>query len=173
MFVSFAHSLPFSLSISYLPSLTFSIPCHWANTLIIYKLLRLSWNRWQIPTGFNHSSVNEISMVNAHGSSLLLYCFTSIPTGAPHGRMVSRMCKSIAWWPNCPGSTWASPQGTRGEGNNPGEMGNKRELAKRGDLPDEIWLMTSVSMCVCGCGTESWGVFGSLPQPLPVFEQPW
>lgn len=46
-----------------------------ANLLIIYELLHLSWQWWQIPTGFNHGSANEISMANAHGSAAPLAVF--------------------------------------------------------------------------------------------------
>ena len=44
------------------------IPCDRANPSIIYELLRLSGQWWQIPTGFNHGHTNEISMANVHGS---------------------------------------------------------------------------------------------------------
>lgn len=67
---------PLSLSlyayISYLPFPDLYILCDRANPLIIYQLLRLSWQWWQIPTGFNHGGANEISMANAHGSPSLL-----------------------------------------------------------------------------------------------------
>lgn len=63
----------------------------------------------------------------------------------------------VAGWR--PGSTWASPQGTRGGGNVPEEGGNKRELAKRAEPPEEIWLV-----CVC---VWLWdGITGSVWQPF-------
>lgn len=81
-------SLPGSLSLYQFPVF------HRANPLMIHKLLRLSWQRRQMPTGFNHSSANEISMANAHGSSSLFFC--AIPAGARRGGTLFRISGSAA-----------------------------------------------------------------------------
>lgn len=78
-FSTFPRSLSVSLSVSLSISSCLPFPnlyCDRANPLIIHKLLRLSWQWRQIPTGFNHGSTNEISMANAHGSPSLL---TALP----------------------------------------------------------------------------------------------
>lgn len=107
-------SISFCLSnSSYLPSPNLYIPCDRANPLIIYELLRLSWQWWQIPTGFNHGHTNEISMANAHGSPSFL---TSLPLS--NRRSMWQECTQDVWV-DCrvaklgkpPGSNQASPQG--------------------------------------------------------------
>lgn len=68
------------------------------------------------------------------------------------------MCGSIAGWLNC---SPLVPPGPRhmGPGRRviPGERGNKSELARRAEPPDEIVPITSVSMCVQeGCVGSVW-----------------
>lgn len=67
------------------------------NLLIIYDLLRLRWQPRQVPPGFTHGHINEISIANAAGSPALPLHWTRQPgcagrlQGASRGTTSARL----------------------------------------------------------------------------------
>lgn len=164
-------SLSLSLSLSiFSPSF---LSYNRANPLIIHKLLRLSWQRWQIPTGFNHGRTNEISMANAHGSpSLLPYLSLSFSLFTGTAGYPGCVGPSQGGWPivKPPGSTWVTQGKEEKRGTAQVKQGSGQNKVHKQEGPlDKIWPHVK-GLCLCVCRMPARGAFGNLPQLLPAFE---
>lgn len=128
---------------------------HWANPLIKHKLLHLPWQQRHIPTGFNHSSANEISMANAQNSPSLFFALLCFQQGL----RMAELYPGFVWQRQ---RSWAAPQPHLGFATRDQRRRGHPGWSERSQQSGASWS----NLAPDKWGTESQGGFGN-PQQSP------